>query len=168
MESSSGDEVDTSSSSGVNSPSSNPISSSRSRTHTPPGGGEALMEELKASSDNGGRNWKVRVSTKSKKQEQKEQKSGRKGLRKKGKDLGKEERKRQKNGEGGALICFKVIKTNQYGKRQKRYYAPPRTNLLKIEALPPRQRAKAFILWGLRGESDRALGRAGAALRRPV
>jgi hypothetical protein len=83
------------------------------------------MEELKASSDNGGRNWKVRVSTKSKKQEQKEQKSGRKGLRKKGKDLGKEERKRQKNGEGGALICFKVIKTNQYGKRQKRYYAPP-------------------------------------------
>lgn len=123
MESSSGDEVDTSSSSGVNSPSSNPISSSRSRTHTPPGGGEALMEELKASSDNGGRNWKVRVSTKSKKQEQKEQKSGRKGLRKKGKDLGKEERKRQKNGEGGALICFKVIKTNQYGKRQKRILA---------------------------------------------
>ena len=108
-----------------------------------------MMDELKASSDNGGRNWKVRVSTKSKKQEQKEQKSGRKGLRKKGKDLGKEERKRQKNGEGGALICFKVIKTNQYGKRQKRYYAPPHQSL-KDRSLPPATKNEGLRL-GLEG-----------------
>lgn len=74
-----------------------------------------------------GRAWLVRMSAKTKKQDHKEQKSGRKGLRKKGKDLGKEERRRQKNGEGGALICFKVIKTNQYGKRQKRYDLTPTT-----------------------------------------
>jgi hypothetical protein len=128
MESSSGDEVE--------------VTSHRSRKLTPPGNEaeeKSLVDELRASSDTG-RNWKVRISTKSKKQEQKEQKSGRKGLRKKGKDLGKEERKRQKNGEGGALICFKVIKTNQYGKRQKRYgYStllpvPPPT---KKERSPP-------------------------------
>ncbi len=68
-----------------------------------------------------GKKWTVRVTEKSKTQSKRESKRGKKGLSKKGVDVGKQEKKKQEKGEGGALVCFQVIKTNQYGKRQNRY-----------------------------------------------
>ena len=67
--------------------------------------------------------WNILVGEKSKRQSRRESKRGKKGLAGKGRDLGKREKKKQENGEGGALVSFKVVKTNQYGKKQKRLVA---------------------------------------------
>lgn len=96
---------------------------------------EFLSEAGIGSPGSGGRGkkWSIRVdsfrhrnkelATSSNGNNNNNKRSGVKGptLNKKGVEYGKQEKKKQDKGEGGALMCFQVIKTNQYGKRQNRY-----------------------------------------------
>jgi serum/glucocorticoid-regulated kinase 2 len=111
-----GSSASSASSSGESSPSRSPPSSQREET----------IEALAAASEEDAgskKSWKLKVGTKSKAQSRREEKKGKKGLNKKGIETGRKERKKHQNGEGGALVCFKLLKENQYGKKQSRILA---------------------------------------------
>ncbi len=91
---------------------------------------EEVLEGFKSDS---GKKWKIRVSGKTRKQKTLEEKKGKKGLRKKGTSEASDQRKKHKKGEAGTLVCFKVLKQNQYGKRQKRFFL--HTHLLQLHSL---------------------------------